>query len=417
MSLGFYALDSNPQDTVTILMSSAPSGAAVSSTTMNSTTRVASAQVTWPIPTGTTSFYVQIFCVWAQDSHGLQSTQYCVNVLVDPVTTVPDVPEAPYLVKATGQSLKVAWASPNVTDTRTLNGFNLYMDGQQASATLETSLFKIGTAMEYTASFLRPVSQHSFTLTLCNRLGCSAQSAPGVFNTIGAPFNPPAVPELVTRDERSITVRWTPPYIPPDRTVTGFQLTRQPLNGPAIVVVLGADITEYKSEGLEPSSTHSFTVAACETLQCGRDSEPGVFDTLDGFSSLCESACPPKNKALRSKLLTHWGFDEGNGTYTASSVTGAPAAAFYGDVSWRSGEHGKAAQVSTSAYVKAQHGSGNNSLSVAREYTLCFWRRLHSGMIGGGWWLRPLDQGGLCEQCFDLTNSCCGELPWKGIYL
>jgi hypothetical protein len=61
--------------------------------------------------------------------------------------------------------------------------------------------------------------------------------------------------------------------------------------------------TQLLTTGFEPGSTHTFVVQACESLQCGRESETGTYDTLDGFASICHLECPPRTEALQVRGL------------------------------------------------------------------------------------------------------------------
>ena len=175
LTASFLAQDPNSIDQVTIKMASAPSGTTIGTNVVNGS--ISTTDVVWTAPITTTEGYAtHVICLWAEDNHAMQSPQFCINVLVDPVTEVPEAPDPPHLVEATGQSLQVGWYAPNVTDVRALDGYYLYMADSRLSASAAQPMFLIGTTMEHTEGYLRPGTGYTFFLKLCNRLGCSNSS-------------------------------------------------------------------------------------------------------------------------------------------------------------------------------------------------------------------------------------------------
>ena len=83
---------------------------------------------------------------------------------------------------------------------------------------------------------------------------------------------------------------------------------------------------------------------------------------------------------VQESLASHWAFDEGSGTTGANTVIGAPDAGLDDTVEWKAGEHGKSIGLHGSDSAYANHTSGNYTLEMEGEYTVCLWRRLSAGM-------------------------------------
>jgi len=192
-----------------------------------------------------------------------------------PDTQAPTVPGGLTAAAASTSSIRLAWQP--ATDNVAVADYQVYRDGLFLAAS--------GTVPGYLDTGLVAGNSHSYRVSACDAAGnCSGQSvaAVAVTPTAFADTQAPAVPTNLSGTGTSVSSLRLSWNAASDNTgVTQYKLYR---NG-ALLTALG-NVTTYADSGLTPSTSYSYTVAACDAAgNCSVQSAAVSVATLSPFDA------------------------------------------------------------------------------------------------------------------------------------
>ncbi len=161
-------------------------------------------------------------------------------------TGIPGIPSAPSTSSPTCSSLVVSWSG--VTGA---SSYKLFRNGTQI-ATPSSS--------PYADTGLNGSTSYSYTIEACNSCGCSSLSSAGIGSTTGVPGTP-FTPIVGSPTCNSLNISWN--------GVTGASNYLLDRDGSQIA---NTSNTFYSDSGLGQNTTHSYTVAACNSCGCSSNS-------------------------------------------------------------------------------------------------------------------------------------------------
>jgi len=201
-----------------------------------------------------------------------------VNLMVSgavPDTQAPSVPVGLSAAPVSASNIRLAWQA--ATDNVAVSAYKVYRDSLFLAST--------GTALNYSDTALAAGTSHSYSVSACDAAGnCSTASA-AVVAVTPASFSDSQAPTVPANlggagiSVSSLRLSWS--AASDNIGVTQYKVYR---NG-AMLTVLGA-VNTFADSGLTPSTSYSYTVAACDAAgNCSGQSPAVSVSTLSPFDS------------------------------------------------------------------------------------------------------------------------------------
>ncbi len=182
-------------------------------------------------------------------------------------TLAPTVPSGVSATVVSASQINLSWAA--ATDVLGVTAYKIYRGG--------TLLTTLGNVTSYSSTGLTPSTSYSYTVAACDAAGnCSAQSSAATATTLAdaiAPTVPTGLSAMAVSPTQ-ISLSWSAST---DASgVAAYKIYR----GGTWLTTLG-NVTNYSNTGLTPSTSYSYTVAACDAAgNCSAQSSAAAATTL-----------------------------------------------------------------------------------------------------------------------------------------
>jgi hypothetical protein len=226
------------------------------------------------IDTKPISNYSLVVSVCTQTSCSYSQAKYLVTL-----AEVPDGIFVPESTERSANSISLKWKEPLYTSGN-ITGYILRLD---------ESIIYFGLRREYRIMNLKALSNYSFTLEVCNAIGCARSTPVSFLTTEMAPLSVPA-PIILNITQTRILVKWNKPNN--DQIVNGFLI--------GYILYLN-----YKNMGPNNNESQSFNISTC--LECSanfkelNDLSPGTEYVI--ILSACTSGGCTNSSELRVNTL------------------------------------------------------------------------------------------------------------------
>lgn len=217
---------------------------------------------------------------------------------------VPDGVEPPTLVSKTSNSLGLKWNPPRYSSGN-ITGYILRQIFSEASG--EEGIIYFGLLTTYTVLGLKPLTNYTFTLEICNTIGCTRSSQVSYVTQEIAPISV-NTPSILNITDRSATIRFSKPTNDQilNAHLIGYVIyaipkVLIPINGSTALVrmnfVVRINVSTCQEcgvnvktlEGLIPGTEYDLILSACTNGGCTNSTElslrtldalPDVYDVV-----------------------------------------------------------------------------------------------------------------------------------------
>jgi hypothetical protein len=222
----------------------------------------------------------------------------------------------PKISLATSSALYLNWTEPEASNGN-LTGYILRISILNNKTVGERVVY-FGLLKQYNITEgLEPFTQYSFTLEVCNRIGCT-RSIPVIFETLeNAPVNVQA-PIVLSVTFDSVIIKWLKPSVISNRNVTNVMTAyflylnvNYPNSNLSDSFIINAtqctycDSNIYRLNDLKPGSNYSLILSACNTGGCTNSTQPLLFETLEISPNVSDVLITALTNT-GSLLTVHW---------------------------------------------------------------------------------------------------------------
>ncbi len=192
----------------------------------------------------------------------------------NPVTPAATAPGAPTIGTATAgnTTATVTWTAPASDGGSPITGYSItpYKAGVAQAAVV------VGDVLKDVVTGLTDGISYTFTVAAINAVNTGPPSA--MSNAVTPAATVPGAPIIgvVTPENASVTVRWSPPVSDGGATITMYTVTASPGGQTCTYAVINPEIDSCTVTGLTNNLKYRFTVAATNKIGTGSASAPSV---------------------------------------------------------------------------------------------------------------------------------------------